>query len=462
MQCIFSTGEKILIQEPFTDEIVASLSRKPGEYTDPATAGLVFSVKKRAVGTRCIWRFRIQLRGIRSTHTIAIYPETKLKEARERAAICREIYTECFDLDGPFGDIIRYRETPKTVEALWPHWVESEKERGSSHAMKPYMDTLARGKNYVFPEIGQMAPADVTTSDVAKILNAAYAKLHETTVKKLKQDITKFFSWCQVTGFIDAKLPSPAEQKALAVLICRPRRRLKSTPNPALAAKDVKRFVELLVSDKFAYRTSSMALLFTLLTASRVGNVIGSLDHELTQPTQWGDFNRELTLWTIPATNMKTGYRNGEHTVPLSTQARLVLRIIRQRQKGHTDANDFVFATHNGNRFDYRMLPELLQKLSEEDLKLGGNGFVDENTGARIHTHGFRATFKTWGTDHGIDWTLTELALHHAVDKLRYDRAKAIRRRRKVMQLWADFCFSEAATERLKELAGVSEEKDDV
>ncbi len=200
-----------------------------------------------------------------------------------------------------------------------------------------------------------------------------------------------------------------------------------------------------------------MALLFTLLTASRVGNVIGSLDRELTQPTQWRDFNRDMTLWTIPATNMKTGYRNGEHIVPLSTQARLVLRIIRQRQKGHTDANDFVFATQNGSRFDYRMIPELLLRLSEEDLKLGGNGFVDETTGARIHTHGFRATFKTWGTDHGIDWTLTELALHHAVDKLRYDRAKAIRRRRKVMQLWADFCFSEAATKRLKELAGVSE-----
>ncbi len=82
---------------------------------------------------------------------------------------------------------------------------------------------------------------------------------------------------------------------------------------------------------------------------------------------------------------------------------------------------------------------------------------MDEATGMRFHAHGLRSTFKTWGTDHGIDWTLTELALHHSIDKLRYDRSRAINRRKKLMQQWADFCFTDATIKRLRILAGIQE-----
>ena len=75
---------------------------------------------------------------------------------------------------------------------------------------------------------------------------------------------------------------------------------------------------------------------------------------------------------------------------------------------------------------------------------------MDEETGSRMHTHGFRATFKTWGTNHGVDWTLTELSLHHAIDYLHYDRAKGVSRRRRLMEQWADFCFTEKTRELLR------------
>lgn len=158
-----------------------------------------------------------------------------------------------------------------------------------------------------------------------------------------------------------------------------------------------------------------------------------------------------MTLWTIPARNMKCGNRNGAHIVPISAQARDILRLMKRRQeeRGLTSC-PYVFATRNGKRFDYRLIPETIRRLCEADLKTNGNGFVDEETGSRMHTHGFRATFKTWGTNHGVDRTLTELSLHHAIDNLHYDRAKAVSRRRRLMEQWADFCFTEKTRELLR------------
>lgn len=234
-------------------------------------------------------------------------------------------------------------------------------------------------------------------------------------------------------------------------LLVRPANRLKGTPHPALAEKDVQRFVALILSEAFRTSTAALALLFTLLTASRIGNVVGSLNREGTNPAQWKDFNKSLTLWTIPAQNMKCGARNGSHVVPLSRQARDILRLIKKRQEERGLIScPYVFATRNGKRFDYRLIPETIRRLCEADLKTNGNGFVDEETGSRMHTHGFRATFKTWGTNHGVDWTLTELSLHHAIDNLHYDRAKAVSRRRRLMEQWADFCFTEKTRELLR------------
>ncbi len=443
----------------FNEETLIELSQKPGSHADPETPGLSLFVSETSTGLKSQWRFRIQIRGRRLTRTIANFPETPLKEARERAKLCRTIFMDCFDLTGPFADLIACRDSPKTVEALWAQWVKSEERRGASTAKKPYKDALARGKNHVFKDIGNMAPSEVKVADVARILNTAYERLHASTVKKLRQDIGKFFRWCHANALIDQKAPLPTNPELLSALLCRPARRIAGNPHPALGGKDVKRLVEYLLSEKFAKRTASMALLFTLLTASRIGNVIGSLDRELTQPARWSDFNKKLTLWTIDADNMKMGHRNGNHVVPLSEEARLVLLVMKRRQEKQDVTSEIVFGTHHGKRFDYRLLPLLIKQISASDLCLGENGFVDEITGKRFHAHGLRSTFKTWGTDHGIDWTLTELALHHSIDKLRYDRARAITRRRKIMQQWADFCFTDETRARLRELAGVADKE---
>lgn len=441
-------------QNIFTDAVVALLSCLEGDYTDGATPGLTLSVHEREGGCTASWIFRAQVRNNRFKRTIGTYPKVPLAEARERALLCRDILATCFDLSGPLGEAVAFREVPKTIRSLWPLWVESEKCRCVNDAQKTWRDLLARGKNHIFSTIGDKAPPEILAGDIALILNEAYLTLHESTVRKLHRDIVKFFAWCRASGFIPITAPSPADTTLLLPLLVRPANRLKGTPHPALAEKDIRRFVALILSEGFRTSTAAMALLFTLLTASRIGNVIGSLNREGTNPAQWKDFNKSLTLWTIPAQNMKCGNRNGAHIVPISPQARDILRLMKKRQeeRGLTSC-PYVFATRNGKRFDYRLVPETIRRLCEADLKTNGNGFVDEETGSRMHTHGFRATFKTWGTNHGVDWTLTELSLHHAIDNLHYDRAKAVSRRKRLMEQWADFCFTEKMRDLLRSLA---------
>lgn len=441
-------------QNIFTDAVVALLSCLEGDYTDGATPGLTLSVHEREGGCTASWIFRAQVRNNRFKRTIGTYPKVQLTEARERAILCRDIVNTCFDLSGPLGEAVAFREVPKTIRSLWPLWVESEKCRCVNDAQKPWRDLLARGKNHIFSTIGDKTPPEILAGDIALILNEAYLTLHESTVRKLHRDIVKFFAWCRASGFIPITAPSPADTTLLLPLLVRPANRLKGTPHPALAEKDIRRFVALILSEGFRTSTAAMALLFTLLTASRIGNVIGSLNREETNPAQWKDFNKTLTLWIIPAQNMKCGNRNGAHIVPISPQARDILRLMKKRQeeRGLTSC-PYVFASRNGKRFDYRLIPETIRRLCEADLKTNGNGFVDEETGSRMHTHGFRATFKTWGTNHGVDWTLTELSLHHAIDNLHYDRAKAVSRRKRLMEQWADFCFTEKMRDLLRSLA---------
>lgn len=428
----------------FSDISLKYLSNFQGDHTDPEFSGLVFRVEKNQHQTTTGWYIRFQVHGHRFYRSIGTYPEVSLFEARCRADICRRLLVDCFDINGPFGKAVSYLKSQKTIKSLWCEWCESEKVIGTSLAAKTYKDSLARGKNHIFPIIGNLQPEEVQANDIATILNNGYESLKESTVKKLRLDINRFFKWCQAREFIDLSKRLPTHSDLLDVLLKRPSRRIPGEPHPALSQRNVSRFVSLLTDEQIIFRPGVLPLLFTLLTASRIGNVVGSLDKELTTPLKWSDLQNGNTIWIVSASNMKCGRSNGDHTIPLSIEAQKILDLTKRLQENYLIDSEYVFTNHLGLRFDYRKIPLLIRYLSQIDIAQGHNGFIDRDSGKLMHTHGLRSTFKTWGTDHGIDWTLTEIALHHSIDKLKYDRSKAITRRKKMMQQWSNYCFSRA------------------
>jgi integrase len=65
-----------------------------------------------------------------------------------------------------------------------------------------------------------------------------------------------------------------------------------------------------------------------------------------------------------------------------------------------------------------------------------------------VTTHGFRTSFRSWRGDTGVEREVAEMCLAHQfgsqVEQI-YNQAAMLKRRRPVMQAWADFLDGAAA-----------------
>ena len=131
--------------------------------------------------------------------------------------------------------------------------------------------------------------------------------------------------------------------------------------------------------------TAANALLFQILTATRSCETLGA---------EWSEFDRDNGIWTIPAERMKK--TKEEHRVPLSGPAMALLAHLWEYRK----SEQFVFTGRNRTSLDRKAMRLLLR-----DMEI------------KATPHGFRTSFKTWGTEKTWDygWDLIEMCLAHQV-----------------------------------------------
>jgi integrase len=131
---------------------------------------------------------------------------------------------------------------------------------------------------------------------------------------------------------------------------------------------------------------------------------------------QWSEIDFERGLWTIPKGRMKM---REEHVVPLSRQAIAILADLKKLRAG-----PYVFFGRGPRR------------------PISG-GVVWKQCGriteGKASPHGWRATFRSWCADNGVDREVAESALAHSLGGVEaaYNRAAMVERRRPVMQAWA-------------------------
>ena len=156
-----------------------------------------------------------------------------------------------------------------------------------------------------------------------------------------------------------------------------------------------------------------LALRFLILTATRV---------QETSEANWCEINQRELTWTIPADRMKAG---DEHVVPLSDAATDVL---------HESAKEFggiagpIFPSVRGKTLRPSRLLELMQQC-----------------GIDATVHGFRSSFRDWSAEHGYKRDIAEAALAHKVRnqvEAAYRRTDFLKKRRKMMERWGEFCVS--------------------
>jgi integrase len=160
---------------------------------------------------------------------------------------------------------------------------------------------------------------------------------------------------------------------------------------------------------------SALALRFTILTASRTGEVIGARWDELEK----GD------VWIVPAARMKGGK---EHRVPLSQHTQELLACLAAIRR-----DEFVFpGLKRGNPISNMAMLTFLKK----SMKVP------------ITTHGFRSSFRDWGHELGKNCDHMEQCLAHRLgDETTeaYLRSTAFAARKKIMNDWAAFLIGVGA-----------------
>jgi len=399
------------------NSLAITKTTKPGYYGDGA--GLWLQVSPSITKS---WIFRFTLRGNQREMGLGALHTVSLADARLKARECRQQL-----LDG-----IDPLETRKSLRLAAS--AERAKVLSFDQCAAAYMDAHRNSwknakhaaqwestiKTYATPVIGQLPVSNIDTALVIKVLSPIWQTKTE-TASRLRGRIESVLDWAATSGYRTGV--NPARWRGhLENLLAKPSKVSKVVHHPALAWQDIAEFMtELREREGIAAR----ALEFTILTASRSGEVRGA---------KWTEIHNNM--WIVPAERMKMGK---EHRVPLSKEALAILAKA-------PSIGDFIFpgAVHHRPLSDMSLTAVL--------RRMNRNG---------VTVHGFRSTFRDWCAEsvaNSFPREVCEQALAHSLsDKVEaaYRRGDLIEKRAVLMQAWATYCYQAELQRNVIQISGL-------
>jgi integrase len=255
--------------------------------------------------------------------------------------------------------------------------------------------------------IAEMPIDAIDTAAVLKVLKPIWSRAPE-TAERLRGRIESVLNYAKAHKLRDGE--NPAAWRGHLALILPKRQKLSRGHHAAMPYRDVPAFVGKL---REAETVPALALEFTILTAARIGEVLGA---------RWSEIDLPSKVWVIAANRMKSGV---EHRVPLSSRAVEIVE-----QMAAIRAGDFVFPGHRIGR-----------PISHSSVKKEGSGAGT--------IHGYRSSFRDWcGEETSFPREIAEQALAHATGNAveqSYRRGDALEKRRALMDAWANYMEPQAA-----------------
>ena len=394
-----------------------ALLKKPGRHSDGD--GLYF----RTIGLdRAYWAYRYRAHGKTREMSLGPWPEVSLAEARKKHAKQRAAVLDHAD---PLASRRAAKETSAAKGAVPTFgqaaaaYVQAHEVswRNPKHAAQWRM-TLTK----YCSAIRDMAIDRIDARAVLRVLEPQWTRAPE-TASRLRARIEAVLSAAQTQGHIDPDRPNPARWKGwLDQMLADPRKIGARGHHAAMPYADLPPFMARLADEHGA---AASALGFIVLTAARSGEALGAT---------WDEIVFDNAIWSVPAARMKMGK---PHAVPLSDAAILILK----RQEAARGTSPCVFPGARPRRpVSPTALKMAMRRLSLDDAKPGAGAFT---------VHGFRASFRSWAADNGVEFELAEACLAHSVGNgvvQAYQRSSMIERRRPVMQRWADFLAGKGGT----------------
>lgn len=249
------------------------------------------------------WRFKYRFDGKQKRISLGTYPDTGLKEAREKRQEARRLLATGVDPseNRKAQKAAGSGEAANSFEVIareWfgrqaPTWVPSHSEK-----------IISRLERDLFPWLGKREIGTITAPDLLAALRRIEERGAVETAHRALQNCGQIFRYAIATGRADRD-PCPALRGALAPV--------KQTHYPAVT--DPKKIGALLLAmDSYeGTLVTKCALRLAPLVFVRPGEL---------RAAEWSEIDLEKAEWTIPAARMKMG---AAHLVPLSTQAVAIL-----------------------------------------------------------------------------------------------------------------------------------------
>lgn len=386
---------------------------KPGRHADGG--GLHLLVKETGAQS---WVFRFLLNGksrdmgLEVTRADGLIP---LADARDKAAVLRlKVKAKIDPLEERQRDAAAKAASAQaakvagiTFKAVAEAHIAAHEEswRNSKHRQQ-WRSTLT---TYVYPIIGDLPVADISTSHVLTILEPLW-KAKPETASRIRGRIETVLDAAKVRGYREGE--NPARWRGHLSHSLPARSRLTRGHHKAMPYEELPVFIGALHKRE---AVAALALEYTILTAARTGEVLGA---------SWDEVDLDKAIWTIPASRMKAGK---EHRVPLSLRAVEILKATAGLRK------EWLFPAIRGGRMSGMAMTMLLRRMK-----------ID------VTVHGFRSSFRDWAAEcTGFAHEVAEMALAHTIEnkvERAYRRGDLFEKRRRLMQDWAQFLNTPAAS----------------
>ncbi|MBW8191422.1 tyrosine-type recombinase/integrase [Neiella marina] len=394
-----------------TDKELKSAKPKDKDYVLTDGEGLQFRV--RANGTRQ-WNFnyRHPYSKKRLNMGIGTYPTVTLKAAREAADEARSLVAKHIDPKEHREELrlLVLEQTQHTLEKVTDAWLATQQSTITEDHIKDIRRSL---ELHIFKELGDVPVTKLKAPTVITTLKRVEQQGKLETVKRLCQRINKVMTYAVNCGLVETNNLAGIN----AAFISPTKENL-----PALAPTELP---ELL-------KTASNANMHKVTRALFEWQL-----HTMTRPAEaaeasWAEIDFENQLWIIPKERMKNGK---EHIIPLTEHALAILDAIKPIS-GH---RPFIFPSDRD--------PKKPRNTQTVNAALKRMGFKGRTVG-----HGLRSLASTTLNEEEFDSDIIEAALSHTgKDEVRnaYNRAKYLKRRRKMMNWWSKHIEKAAANHLL-------------
>lgn len=417
---------------PLTDTEVRNTETRGKDYKLADSAGLYLFVTGKGAKS---WRFKYRFAGKEKRLTFGLYPEVKLKEARERRDEARAILRSGFD---PAVEIERRKQDAiaaagTTFKLVAEDWIKDESPRWSeAHAKR----VRFRLEHDIYPGIGALPISQITGRAVLNELRKIEKRGSIETAKRVRGYVLAIFKRAKGEHLIKREAVTEIEDIGAA---------LKPTP-PGSKQPALVKVPELIELQRDVDRSTSdvqtkLCSRLIALTVVRIG---------VLRTATWGEFSgidwddpdapTPGALWEIPAARMKLevedkGNAAFGHDVPLSPQAVQCLRALR---------------VING-RWDL-LFPGALNRrepMSDSAVSTMYKRIRAGHYKGRMVPHGWRSAFSTIMNERAaelerdgdrmiIDMMLAHVPEGMSASEWAYNRARYQKPRRELGQAWSD------------------------